>query len=64
MSSAASTTTGGPETTQAFFTTVQNTLHWAVTGKTTAELIAERAGAGKPSMGLTTWKNARPKPVA
>lgn len=46
------------ETTQTFFKTVQNKLHWAVAGKTAAELIAERADAGKPSMGLTTWKNA------
>jgi hypothetical protein len=46
------------ETTQTFFRTVQNKLHWAVTGKTAAELIAGRADAGKPSMGLTTWKNA------
>jgi hypothetical protein len=37
---------------------VQKKLHWAVTGKTAAELIAERADAGKPSMGLTTWRNA------
>jgi hypothetical protein len=46
------------ETTQTFFKTVQNKLHWAVTRKTAAELIAERADAAKPSMGLTTWKNA------
>lgn len=46
------------ETTQTFFKTVQNKLHWAVTGKTAAELIAERADSSKPSMGLTTWKNA------
>ncbi|MCX5652139.1 MAG: virulence RhuM family protein [Planctomycetota bacterium] len=46
------------ETTQTFFKTVQNKLHWAVTGKTAAELIAERADAEKPSMGLATWKNA------
>lgn len=46
------------EITQTFFKTVQNKLHWAVTGKTAAELIAERADAEKPSMGLTTWKNA------
>jgi hypothetical protein len=46
------------ETTQIFFKTVQNKLHWAVTGKTAAELIAERADSSKPSMGLTTWKNA------
>jgi len=46
------------EITQLFFKTVQNKLHWAVTGKTAAEIIAERADAQKPSMGLTTWKNA------
>lgn len=46
------------EITQTFFKTVQNKLHWAVTGKTAAEIIAERADATKPSMGLTTWKNA------
>ena len=44
--------------TKMFFQTVQNKLHWAVTGKTAAEIIAERADARKPSMGLTTWKNA------
>ncbi len=44
--------------THTFFKTVQNKLHWAVTGKTAAEIIAERADATKPSMGLTTWKNA------
>ncbi len=46
------------ETTQTFFKTVQNKLHWAVTRKTAAELIADRANADKPSMGLTSWKNA------
>jgi hypothetical protein len=46
------------EVTQTFFKTVQNKLHWAVTGKTAAEIIAERADATKPSMGLTTWKHA------
>jgi len=46
------------EITQTFFKTVQNKLHWAVTGKTAAEIVAERADAQKPSMGLTTWKNA------
>jgi hypothetical protein len=44
--------------TQTFFKTVQNKLHWAVTGQTAAEIIASRADADKPSMGLTTWKNA------
>ena len=46
------------DTTKTFFKTVQNKLHWAVTGKTAAEIIADRAHASKPSMGLTTWKNA------
>ncbi len=46
------------ETTQTFFKTVQNKLHWAVTGKTAAEIIAERADANKPLMGLNSWKNA------
>ncbi len=44
--------------THKFFKTVQNKLHWAITGKTAAELIAQRADATKPNMGLTTWKNA------
>ncbi len=46
------------EITQRFYKTVQNKLHWAITGHTAAELIAERAKAGLPHMGLTTWKNA------
>lgn len=46
------------EITKTFFATVQNKLHWAVSGKTAAEIIAERADTSKPSMGLTTWKNA------
>lgn len=44
-----------PETTQ-FFRFIQNKLHFAVTGKTAAELIAERADSTRPNMGLTTWK--------
>ena len=46
------------EITQIFFKTVQNKLHWAITGKTAAELIAERAQASQPNMGLKTWKTA------
>lgn len=42
-----------------FFQTVQNKLHWAITGHTAAEIIAERADAGKPNMGLTSWKGAK-----
>lgn len=41
-----------------FYKTVQNKLHWAITGHTAAELIADRADSEKPHMGLTTWKNA------
>ena len=46
------------EITQTFFKTVQNKLHWAITGKTAAQLIKERADATKPYMGLQTFKNA------
>jgi hypothetical protein len=46
------------EITQTFFATVQNKLHWAISGKTAAEIVASRANASKPSMGLTAWKNA------
>lgn len=45
--------------TQQFFQVIQNKLHWAVTGKTAAELIAERADHTQPNMGLTTWKGAK-----
>ncbi len=47
-----------PET-QRFFQTVQNKLHFAATGKTAPEIIAERADASKPNMGLTAWKGGR-----
>lgn len=43
-----------PET-QVFFQTIQNKLHFAATRKTAAELIAERADATQPNMGLTSW---------
>jgi len=46
------------ETTQAFFATVQNKLHFAIHGRTAAELIVARADSKKERMGLTTWKNA------
>ncbi len=46
------------ETTRAFYAFVQNKLHFAVTGKTAAELISERAALDSPTMGLTTWKGA------
>lgn len=47
------------EETKEFFKVVQNKLHWAITGKTAAELIAERADSSKPNMGLTAWKGAK-----
>jgi hypothetical protein len=46
------------EITKTFFQTVQNKLHWAITGHTAAEIVASRAKAALPNMGLTTWKNA------
>ena len=44
--------------TKEFFATVQNKLHWAITGQTAAELIYASADAAKVFMGLTTWKHA------
>lgn len=42
-----------------FYKTVQNKLHWAITGQTAAEIISSRAKAELlPNMGLTTWKNS------
>jgi len=46
------------ETTQTFFATVQNKLHFAIHGHTAAELIVGRADSTKKHMGLTTWRNA------
>ncbi|MEA3289708.1 MAG: virulence RhuM family protein [Campylobacterota bacterium] len=45
-------------TTQEFFATVQNKLHWAIHGHTASELIVERANHKKEHMGLTNWKKA------
>ncbi|MCA9939754.1 MAG: virulence RhuM family protein [Anaerolineales bacterium] len=44
--------------TKQFYATVQNKLHWAITGKTAAEIIYSSADAQKVHLGLTTWKNA------
>ncbi len=46
------------KSTQRFFATVQNKLHWAIHGQTAAEVIVSRADASKDCMGLTTWKDA------
>lgn len=45
-------------TTQEFFATVQNKLHWAIHGHTASELLMERANHQKEFMGLTNWKKA------
>ncbi len=46
------------EETKLFFKMLQNKLHFAITGKTAAEIIFERADKTQVNMGLTTWKNA------
>jgi hypothetical protein len=46
------------EITETFYKTVQNKLHWAITGQTAAEIITSRAKSELPNMGLTTWKNS------
>lgn len=49
----------GSDDTKQFFQVVQNKMHWAASGHTAAELIAERADPAKPNMGLTSWKGAK-----
>lgn len=46
------------EVTKIFFATVQNKLHWAITGQTAAEIVAARVDSNKTNLGLTTWKNS------
>lgn len=41
-----------------YFAVVQNKLHWAITGKTAAEIIHSRADSSQQNMGLTNWKNS------
>ncbi len=48
----------GSESTKLFFKMVQNMMHFAVTRHTAAEIVYHRADAGKPHMGLTSWKKA------
>jgi hypothetical protein len=45
-------------TTRLFFKRIQNKMHYAVHGRTAAEMIMDRANAEKEHMGLTTWENA------
>jgi len=49
------------ETSQRFFATVQKKMHWAAHGHTAAEVIAVRADAAKPNLGLTSWTGAAPR---
>lgn len=44
--------------TKRFFASVQNKLHWAISGQTAAEIIYKKADANQPHMGLTTWRHA------
>lgn len=53
--------TPNTEASQQFFKTVQNKMHWAVHGKTAAEIIASRADSTKPNMGLTSWMGNKPE---
>lgn len=48
-------------TTEHFFKTIQNKMHWAAHGHTAAEIVAERADATKPNMGLTSWAGSVPR---
>lgn len=45
-------------TTKAFYASVQNKFHYAITGRTAAEIVSECADHTKENMGLTTWKNS------
>jgi len=49
------------ETSILFFKTVQNKMHWAITGQTAAEIIKQRADSSKPNMGLTNWRGEKPR---
>jgi len=49
------------EASQGFFKTVQNKMHWAAHGHTAAEIVAARANATQPNMGLTSWSGAVPR---
>ncbi|MHA8067121.1 virulence RhuM family protein [Aquirufa sp. ROCK2-A2] len=49
------------ETSILFFKTVQNKMHWAITGQTAAEIIKNRADSEKPNMGLTSWRGVKPR---
>ena len=48
------------DTSQTFFKTIQNKMHWAAHGHTAAEIIYDRIDATKPNLGLTSFKGAKP----
>ncbi len=50
----------GVETSQLFFATVQNKMHWAAHGHTAAEVVHARANATRPNLGLTSWLGTKP----
>ena len=49
------------DTSISFFKTVQNKVHWAITGHTAAEIIHERADSSQANMGLTSWRGDKPR---
>ena len=49
---------GNSDIAHEFFAAIQNKMHYAITGKTAAEIIMERTDASKPNMGLTSWKGS------
>ncbi len=49
------------ETSQLFFKTVQNKMHWAVHGHTAAEIVHRRTDSSQPNMGLTSWSGEKPR---
>lgn len=51
------------ETARNFYATVQNKLHYAVTGHTAAEIVQKRSDPEQPNMGLATWKGAPDGPI-
>lgn len=46
------------ETTQTFYATIQNKFHFAITGKTAAEIVYEKSDSTQENMGMTTWKHS------
>ena len=51
------------ELTKTFYKTVQNKIHYAISGKTAAEIIYDRVNANKKNIGLTTWKKSPKGPI-